>query len=34
VLAGGILLDDPLTPAVIAALLLVGSGIWIANRPA
>jgi len=34
VLAGGILLDEPLTPAVIAALLLVGSGIWIANRPA
>lgn len=34
VLAGGILLDEPLTPMVIAALLLVGSGIWIANRPA
>ncbi len=33
VLAGGVLLDEPLTPAVIGALLLVGAGIWIANRP-
>jgi drug/metabolite transporter (DMT)-like permease len=33
VLAGGILLAEPLTPAVFAALGLVGLGIWIANRP-
>ncbi|PTD97552.1 DMT family transporter [Pseudothauera lacus] len=33
VLAGGVLLGEPLTPAVFAALGLVGSGIWIANRP-
>jgi len=32
VLAGGILLGEALTPAVFAALALVGSGIWIANR--
>lgn len=34
VLAGGLLLDEALTPAVFAALALVGAGIWIANRPA
>lgn len=33
VIAGGVLLDEPLTPAVFAALALVGAGIWIANRP-
>ncbi|AVZ80452.1 EamA family transporter [Zoogloeaceae bacteirum Par-f-2] len=33
VLAGGLLLAEPLTPAVWAALGLVGLGIWIANRP-
>ncbi len=33
VLAGGVLLGEPLTPAVSAALLLVGAGIWVANRP-
>ncbi|THF61997.1 DMT family transporter [Pseudothauera rhizosphaerae] len=33
VLAGGVLLGEPLTPAVFAALGLVGLGIWIANRP-
>lgn len=32
VFAGGILLGEALTPAVFAALALVGSGIWIANR--
>lgn len=32
VLAGGVLLGEPLTPAVFAALALVGSGIWVANR--
>lgn len=32
VLAGGILLGEALTPAVFAALALVGGGIWIANR--
>jgi len=32
VLAGGLLLGEPLTPAVFAALLLVGAGIWVANR--
>jgi len=34
VLAGGVLLGEPLTPAVFAALALVGTGIWVANRPA
>lgn len=34
VLAGGLLLGEPLTPGVFVALLLVGSGIWVANRPA
>ena len=33
VLAGGVLLGEALTPAVFAALALVGAGIWIANRP-
>ena len=33
VLAGGLLLGEALTPAVFAALVLVGGGIWIANRP-
>jgi drug/metabolite transporter (DMT)-like permease len=33
VLAGGVLLGEPLTLAVSAALLLVGAGIWVANRP-
>ena len=32
-LAGGLLLGEPLTPAVFAALGLVGAGIWVANRP-
>ncbi len=32
VLAGGLILGEPLTPAVYAALFLVGSGIWVANR--
>jgi drug/metabolite transporter (DMT)-like permease len=34
VLAGGLLLAEPLTPGVFAALALVSVGIWIANRPA
>jgi hypothetical protein len=34
VLAGGLLLGEALTPAVFAALGLVGTGIWIANRQA
>ncbi len=33
VLAGGLLLGEALTPAVFAALGLVGLGVWIANRP-
>ena len=33
-LAGALLLGEPLTPAVFAALALVGAGIVIANRPA
>ncbi|MCV2217016.1 DMT family transporter [Thauera sp. Sel9] len=33
VLAGGVLLGEALTPAVFAALALVGAGIWVANRP-
>ncbi|ANQ86920.1 hypothetical protein dqs_3903 [Azoarcus olearius] len=33
VLAGALLLGEPLTPAVFIALALVGAGIWIANRP-
>lgn len=34
VVAGVVLLDEPLTPALFAALALVGAGIWVANRPA
>ncbi len=34
VLASIILLDEPLTLSIFVALLLVGAGIWIANRPA
>lgn len=34
VFAGGLLLDEALTPAVFVALGLVGLGIWIANSPA
>ena len=33
VLAGGIILSEPLTPVVFAALALVGMGIWVANSP-
>lgn len=33
VLAGGVILSEPLTPVVFAALGLVGAGIWMANRP-
>ncbi|MHB1375756.1 MAG: DMT family transporter [Thauera sp.] len=33
VLAGGVLLGEPLTLGVFVALFLVGSGIWVANRP-
>lgn len=32
VLAGGFILAEPLTPAVIISLTLVGCGIWLANR--
>lgn len=32
VLAGGLILHESLTPAVLVALTLVGSGIWLANR--
>lgn len=34
VLAGWLLLAESLTPTVFGALVLVGAGIWIANRPA
>ena len=34
VLMGGLILDEPLTATVFTALFLVGTGIWIANRPA
>lgn len=34
VLAGSLLLGEPLSAALIGALLLVGSGIWLVNRPA
>ncbi|MFN4063281.1 EamA family transporter [Azoarcus communis] len=34
VVAGGVLLGEPLTLAVFVALGLVGLGIWLANRPA
>ncbi len=33
VLAGGLFLDEALTPAVFVALALVALGIWVANRP-
>ncbi len=33
VLAGIVLLGEPLTPAVVAALALVALGIWLVNRP-
>ena len=33
VLMGGFILDEPLTAMVFTALFLVGTGIWIANRP-
>lgn len=33
VLAGGWLLDEPITPALSVALLLVGIGIYLVNRP-
>lgn len=32
VLAGGLILHESLTPAVVVALTLVGGGIWLANR--
>lgn len=34
VVAGVVLLGEPLTPALFIALALVGAGIWLANRPA
>lgn len=34
VAAGGLLLGDPLTPPLLASLVLIGAGIWIVNRPA
>lgn len=33
VLFGVVLLDEPLTPAVVAALVLIAIGIWLVNRP-
>ncbi|AKH19155.1 DMT family transporter [Sedimenticola thiotaurini] len=33
VLAGHLVLDEPLSPALLAALLLVGLGIYLVNRP-
>lgn len=33
VLAGVVLLDEPLTATILLALILVGFGIWVANRP-
>lgn len=33
VLAGGLLLDEPLTPLLMLAMILVGAGIWLVNRP-
>jgi len=33
VLAGALLLAEPLTPGVLVALALVGAGIWLANAP-
>jgi drug/metabolite transporter (DMT)-like permease len=34
VLAGGIILSEPITPTLILALVLVGIGIYLVNRPA
>jgi drug/metabolite transporter (DMT)-like permease len=34
VLAGAILLSEPITPLLVLALLLVGAGIYLVNRPA
>jgi drug/metabolite transporter (DMT)-like permease len=34
VMAGGLLLDEPLTSMLVLALALVGSGIYLVNRPA
>ncbi|MDK9723193.1 MAG: DMT family transporter [Rhodospirillales bacterium] len=31
--AGGLVLDEPITPLLILALCLVASGIWLVNRP-
>jgi drug/metabolite transporter (DMT)-like permease len=33
VAAGGLLLDEPLGPGLIAALALMASGIYLVNRP-
>ena len=33
-LAGMVLLDEPATPRLLAALVAVGAGIWLVNRPA
>lgn len=33
VLAGGLLLNEPMTPLLLLALVLVGSGIYLVNRP-
>ncbi|CAB5107669.1 Permease of the drug/metabolite transporter (DMT) superfamily [Olavius algarvensis associated proteobacterium Delta 3] len=34
VLGGGLLLNEPMTPLLLLALVLVGSGIYLVNRPA
>lgn len=34
ILAGGLLLDEPVTGWLLLALLLVAAGIWLVNRPA
>jgi drug/metabolite transporter (DMT)-like permease len=34
VLAGAIILSEPITPMLVMALLLVGAGIYVVNRPA
>lgn len=33
VLFGGLLLDEPVTPLILAALALITAGIWLVNRP-
>ncbi|MFC1657512.1 EamA family transporter [Candidatus Moduliflexota bacterium] len=33
VMAGGLLLDEAITPSLILALVLVGAGIYLVNRP-